>query len=313
MIGVGLYGQNGHQIQASLAKYTNARFVAAAAFKEDFELPQGVRRYADLDGLLGDSDVSLVSLCSPLRRDQADDAVRCMKAGKHVYAEKPCALDEAGLDRIMAASCETGMIFHEMAGTYCEQPYLAIKRIVASGGIGTVVQVFAQKSYPLYDGRPQDENVDGGLLAQAGVHATRFIEHVAGVKIKTINALETSLANPVAGGGLKIASVCIMELENGGVACMSVNYLNPPAIGTWGNECLRIFGDRGMIEATDGGTKTRLVLKEKDFGPIDASAPPLDFFGMILDEINGKGAAPMTLEDELHPTRMVIRAKRSLD
>jgi predicted dehydrogenase len=46
---------------------------------------------------------------SPLRSEQAGHAIACMKGGKHVYAEKPCAMTEADLDAIIATSRETGM------------------------------------------------------------------------------------------------------------------------------------------------------------------------------------------------------------
>jgi hypothetical protein len=104
----------------------------------------------------------------------------------------------------------------------------------------------------------------------------------------------------------------MMELENGGIATFIANYLNPPAFKTWGNETLRIFGDKGFIEAVDGGACTRLVLNEADTGPIDVSEPSMDYFEMFLDELFRTAKMPLSLEDELHPTRMVIRAKSML-
>ena len=42
-----------------------------------------------------------------------------------------------------------------MSGTVFEEPYLSMTRMVREGAVGTVVQVFAQKSYPMYPGRPR--------------------------------------------------------------------------------------------------------------------------------------------------------------
>jgi len=316
---VGLYGLNGHQIQASLVSHPHAELAAIAACALD-RLPEplraapGVSHYATLDELLADRRVELVSLCSPRRADQADDAIRSLQAGKHVYAEKPCALREDDLDRLVRAAAATGRRFHEMAGTAFEQPYLAMRQVVATGALGAVVQALVQKSYPYFDGRPQDEAVDGGLTLQVGVHAFRYVEHVAGVRIAAVDAVETRLGNPqAAAGGLRMAVSMLLTLSNGGVASAIAHYLNPKAFGSWGNETVRIFGAHGFVEAVDGGTRTRLVLADRDCGPLTVTGPGLDYFDLVVAELQGRGAMPLTLDDELHPTRMVIRAKRQAD
>ena len=318
MLNIGLYGANGHQIHGVLLKRADprVRLAAVAAFPEKAAADccaAGAAVLPDLDALLARRDVDLVVLCSPRRDQQAADAIRCLEAGRHVYAEKPCALNERGLDRVLVAATAADRRFHEMAGTAFGQPYLAMRQVVAAGTLGTVVQVLAQKSYPLHERRPQDEGVDGGLLRQAGVHAVRMIEHVAGVRITDVDAVETGLGNRVAGGGLRIAASLMMRLANGGVASMVANYLNPPAFGSWGNEMLRLFGTAGMIEATDGGTRTRLVLHDRDAGPLDVSATGLDWFTAMVDEIVDGKPMPLSLDDELHPTRVVIRAKANAE
>lgn len=313
-IGIGLYGLNGHQIADLLVNNPRVRLVAICGIDRD-HLPESLRAEPDLamaanrDELLADPRVDLVSLCSPRRRDQAQDAVRALRAGKHVYAEKPCAMTEADLDRIMAVSREENRVFHEMAGTAFMQPYWAMRELVQSGVLGDIVQVFAQKSYPMHDGRPQDEDVDGGLICQNGVHALRFIEHVAGTRIATIQALETSRGNQVPGGGLQVAASYMMQLANGGVATAIANYLNPKGFGSWGNDHVRIFGTLGFVESVDAGARTRLVLGDNDCGPLDIAAPAPDFFDAVLDHVDGRPSLPFDLESELHPTRMVIRAK----
>lgn len=317
-IGVGLYGTNGHQIHRHLLEHPQAELVAVAAFKPDALLPAqrenpAIRRYGALDELLADPRVSLVSLCSPRRRDQARDAIACLAAGKHVYAEKPCAMTEPDLDALILAAKAAHGRFHEMAGSAFEQPFWSIKKIVEAGTIGQVVQVLAQKSYPYHAGRPQDEDADGGLIMQCAVHAMRWVEHVAGVRVAEVRATETRLGNPVPGGGLRMAASILLELENGGVGAIVANYLhhNTWRVGSWGNEMLRIFGTKGFIETADGATRQRLVLADRDTEAIEVAPAPPDYFDMVLAEIRGEAKMPLSLEEELHPTRMVIRAKHA--
>lgn len=315
-IGVALYGNNGHQVQKHLINHPGARLVAVAEIAPE-QLPVELREqsdlvyYSNLDQILADSRVDLVSLCSPRRREQAEQACACLRAGKHVYAEKPCAMTEEDLDKIIYTAHETGRFFHEMADTAFEQPYIAMTEVVKSGVLGQIVQVFAQKSYPYHDRRPQDEDADGGLTTQVGVHALRMIEHVAGERIAEIQAFETRLGNPIPDGGLRIATSLMMRLEGGGVASVVLNYLNPNGMGRWGNEHLRIFGTNGFVETTDGGTKTRFIVGNTDHGSLDTTAPVTGYFDRYIALLQNGTPMPLSLDEELHPTRMTIRARQN--
>lgn len=318
-IGVGLYYNNcGHQIHYLLKNHPRAKIVAicgmdpAQLTEEQLNDPD-LRWYDTLEEMLEDDRVKIVSLCSPNRRKQPQEAILCMRRGRHVYAEKPCAMTEQELDELVKVSRETGCLFREQAGTGFQQPCLAIHQVVSSGILGEIVQVFAQKSYPYHEGRPQDEDIDGGLIMQNGIHAVRFIEHGAGLKIRKIRAIETKKGNPHPEGGLHMASSFLLELENGGIGSMVVNYLNHEGIGHWGNEHLRVFGTKGMAEFTDGGERTRLIVGNEDRGSLSLDEPVRDYFDYFLDAVTNTGEMPVSLEDELHPTRLVIRARASAE
>ena len=317
-LGVALYGDNGHQVHDRLADHPRARLVAIAEFPRG-KLPvalrgnEEVKEYANFSALLRDPRVEVVVLCSPRRSEQAAHAISALRSGRHVYAEKPSALSEAELDEIVAVAKETGCHFREMAGTAFEQPYLAMRDVVRSGRIGRVVQVIAEKSYPFHERRPRDEDVDGGLILQCGVHAMRFVEHVAGARVRSVRALETTAGNPLGDGGLRMAACLAMELEGGGLASITANYLNPKGTGIWGYESLRILGELGMVESMQGGAHTRLVIGGTDQGPLEMNpSGGIDYFDAFLEMLTGGGAMPLTLEEELSPTRWVLRAKASL-
>ena len=312
-LGIGLYGSNGHQLNlAKLASHPDARLVAVAALRQT-TLPAGVKRYATLDELIADPSVDLVSLCSPRRAEQARDAIRCLEAGKHVYAEKPCALTERELDAVLAAAQRAGKEFHEMAGTVFAPSYAPIRKLVRDGAIGEVVQVFVQKSYKYGRSRPQDEAIDGGMFLQAGIHAARMVEHAGGVRIKSITGWETTHGSPEKGDG-KIAGAAQIGLENGGLATIIINYLNPGiAAMPHGNETLRVFGTKGFVESVDGGARTRLVTGEGVVEPLPREGSGAgDYFDFFAAHLARGAAMPLTLEEELHPLRMLLRAKQEI-
>jgi predicted dehydrogenase len=62
-----------------------------------------VHAYAELDDLLNDPQIDLVDLTLPPAQ-HADATVRALKAGKHVFCEKPMALKLADCERMEAAA-----------------------------------------------------------------------------------------------------------------------------------------------------------------------------------------------------------------
>lgn len=311
---IGLYGFNGHQIDGKLKNNPYGKVVAVCTGERESRkigsLSDDVRYYKTLDEMLLDDSVEMVSLCSPVRASQEEDAIKCLMAKKHVYAEKPAALSEKSLDRILQTAKENGVEFHEMADTVFYEPYHSARKIINSGKLGTVIQVYAQKSYPSrFDSRPSDETTDGGLIRWVGIHAVRFVEHLTSLKVEKISAYETHLCNNRESGGIFTASSIAMTLSNGGVASVCLNYLKPSGFQGWGNECVRVFGNKGFLEITDGGKHTH-VYTDKDEGEIDVSQSDCkDYLDLIMMHLLSDASLPLSEEDEFHPLRVVIRAK----
>ncbi len=313
MIRIGLYGSNGHQIFHELDNHPFARVDAVAGVPDEIlaELCLDASRIHIADSfanLIADDALDMISLCSPRRRDQADQAVEAMRHGKHVLAEKPCALSESDLDRIVQTSAETGRCFHEMAGTAFDFPYHAMRETVLAGTIGDVVQVIAEKSYPYHSRRPAERDIDGGLIGQNMIHALRLVEHVASVPITSLDTLATTTGLPTDAGGPHMAASILAVLKNGAIASLSANYLNPKGTGVWGDDSLRILGTRGMVESLHGGQFTRLVVGDHDHGPLKPDAYAPTWLDMVIRHVASQAEMPLPLEIELSPTRWAIRA-----
>jgi len=106
-----------------------------------------------------------------------------------------------------------------------------------------------------------------------------------------------------------------MELAGGGLASAIINYgcPPPPSWPRWGYETLRIFGENGFVESIDHGRIGTLAIVGRDPLPLMFNEPSKDFFRMFLEEIaGGKKVIPMTLDEELSPTRWIVRGKEAL-
>lgn len=297
MIRIGLYGKNGHQLDPSLPGVKDAKVIAICENEEQYEA--FVRR----------TDLDLISICSPSRSNQHADIRSALLAGKHVYAEKPMVLEERQLDELLQLAASRGLMLREMAPTAYEQPYCGLRDIVASGELGEIVQVHAQKSYPYGPWRPQLEDVDGGLLLQVGVHAFRMIEQVALQKVVAVSAVQTQLGNPVDGGELHMAASVQLRLENGGIAVVNLNYLNQSGTGHWGHEQLRIFGTKGLAETSAGAHSGRWIIGDV-VRELEMTAAP-SHVQMIIDELHGKPTVLLPTSEELHALRVALKSRLS--
>lgn len=307
-IRVALYGGNGHQLNPMDLAPRGCELVGHALLRPGTAAGLPATDGEDPLGQLIALAPELIVLCSPRREEQAADAIRCLAAGVSVLAEKPCAPSEAELDRILTAAKASGARFHEMAGTAFAQPYWQMRELIAAGTIGDLVQVSVQKSYPMQDSRPLEEAVDGGLIPWVGVHALRYVEHVSGRRIDSVDAIDAAVGDARPGSELRTAACIFGRLDGGALFSAICNYANPRGFGSHGNEMLRVWGTGGMVESVDAGARTRLIVGDDDRGPLPEQPPPQSHLDQILAELRGESAPLLDLETELHPTRVALRA-----
>jgi predicted dehydrogenase len=320
MLRIGCYGINGHTLFGAGGHLGRAQIVAVAgvtdaqyeALRKDApETIAATPRYASLDDLLAYGDLDLIALCSPRRDEQAGHTVAALEAGKHVYAEKPLALTIEDLARIRAAVRQSGCQVRACTGSSYDSTHCAMKAAVASGKIGEVVQVFAQKSYPYHDDRPQDRGMDGGLILQAGIHAVCFARWVTGREFAAVSAFDTRLGNPRQGDLHMAASICF-ELDSGAVGVACFNYLQPRTDPFWGNDQLRVHGTRGMVETVDGYTRRSVTTAEHKRRALRLVPQP-SFFQAYVDLLLDGTPMRASNEDALRETEVVIRMQEAAE
>lgn len=321
-LGVACYGLRGHQILGELAGHPRARLVAVAEIPEDqfaerlgAEETKKVRCADSLEELIDAPDVDLISLCSPRRDQQCRHAIQCLEGGKHVLAEKPCAMTVKELEELQRVMARCSAQFRQMAGIVQYPILKALRTIVEAGEIGDVVQVYAMKSYPYHDRRPQDRGIDGGLIRQAGIHGIRAIQGVTGLRAKRVVGFDTTYANP-GDGELQMSASVAMEMDNGATGVLVCNYLNPRGIGYHGNDQVRAHGMKGLAEAVDGFTRRRVFIAEKgerSLDEFDLDAPHPSFFSQYVDLLLDGTPIPESLDDDLWATRTVCRAQQAVD
>lgn len=314
---IGCVGTNGHQIIGLLKGVEAAHLVGVAEFSDTHwaeyrkacpEVVAKAERFESLEDLLRKTDCELVSLCSARRDQQAKAILACLAAGRHVLAEKPLCTSIEDLGAIQRAAAKAGRRVWAMLPMIYAPIFQEFGEIVKRGEIGEVGHVFAQKSYKFGGKRPQDRGVDGGII-QAAIHAVSFIRSTTGLEFAEISAMESAVGNDKP-GNLQVELAITARLSNGALCQIVSNYLNPGTAPWWGNDQLRIFGTRGMLEAVDGLTRGCLYLsrgnEQRDLGPQHSNYMP-----SLLAELRDGEPCALTMRDSIRCTKIVLEAQAS--
>ncbi|MEQ8442040.1 MAG: Gfo/Idh/MocA family oxidoreductase [Alphaproteobacteria bacterium] len=104
--------------------------MAAVAERQDV-----THLHKDYRTLLSDPSIDAVSICS---YDDAhvDQAVMAFEAGKHVFCEKPIALDRTGLDRVVRAWSNSGKCLSSNLILRQSPRFQAVRKMVRGGEFG---------------------------------------------------------------------------------------------------------------------------------------------------------------------------------
>ena len=142
----------------------------------------GVARYSDFAKLLADPAIDLVDLCLPPNL-HAEAALAALKAGKHVFVEKPMALTAADCDQMVKAAEKAGkqlLVGHVLP---LLPEYAFARKAIASGKYGKLLGGHFKRviADPLWLKDFWDPKKVGGPLVDLHVHDAHFIRLLFGM------------------------------------------------------------------------------------------------------------------------------------
>ena len=138
--------------------------------------------YATIDELINDPDIDLIDNCLPPHM-HAEVSIRALKAGKHVFVEKPMALTAAECNRMVAAAgnARRQILVGHVLPYFPE--YVHARKMIDSGKYGKVVGGNFKRviSDPLWLKDFYDPQQVGGPLIDLHVHDAHFIRLLFGM------------------------------------------------------------------------------------------------------------------------------------
>jgi len=142
----------------------------------------GVKKYQNLDDLLGDKDVDLIDICNPTHL-HPDTAMRALRAGKHVLVEKAIALDAKDADAMVAAAWQAKRLLLVAHVLPFVPEFALAAEIIRDGRHGKVLAGHFKRviSKPDWSAEIGDAAQTGGPAIDLHIHDTHFIGLVCGV------------------------------------------------------------------------------------------------------------------------------------
>lgn len=159
----------------------------ADQFGPDFLITEDYRE------LLAKSDLDGVFICTPDHLHE-EHAIAALRAGKHVYLEKPMAISIEGCDRILEAARESGQVLYPGHNMRFNPVMKQMADLVQAGAVGEVQAVwcrhfvsFGGDAY-FRDWHSERQYVNG-LLLQKGAHDIDMIHWFAGGLTRRVVAM----------------------------------------------------------------------------------------------------------------------------
>lgn len=169
--------------RAEVAALWGRRLEAAREMAGKFGIPKATD---DFEALCADPDIDAITIASA-NVVHASHAITALKHGKHVFCEKPLAMNAAEAREMADVARASGKI-HQVAFTFRYNYGLReLRRRIAAGDIGT--PFLARIQYDRWDGlaadwkaswREKKESAGAGMLFDLGSHLFDITRHVLG-------------------------------------------------------------------------------------------------------------------------------------
>ena len=266
IVGVGYWGKN---LLRTFGQLSGARVTTlcdldperlAAARAEHLDL----RCTDDFDALIARDDVDAMVIATPPSRHHAM-ALAALRAGKHVWVEKPLALAAAeGRVLVDAAAAGSRVLFVDE--TFLYDPLVReMKRIIDGGGLGDVMHLSFER---LGMGRIRR---DSNVWWNSAPHDLSILFHLVPRPVTAIRLHQHAYLQP----GIADMAVCDLELEGGVSAHIYLSWLHPEKTAK-----VVVVGRERMLAYEGRFEKRGITLYDYT---LDLSRPPQ----------SGRGAVPI--------------------
>jgi len=257
-----------------------ACFDAIPAAADRFAAEQGCRAYHDLDAMLADPAVQVVTVGTPSGA-HLEPAVAAARAGKHVIVEKPLEITLKRCDKIIQ-ECERNQVkLSAIFPSRFHQSSILMKRAVEAGRFGklTLAEAYVKwyRSQAYYDSgawRGTWELDGGGALMNQAIHNVDLLTWLMGPVIEIRAHVATLAHERIA---VEDTAVATLQFANGALGVIEASTAVYPGYlkrlelhGSAGSAAMEeedvVAWDFEKKAAGDAAIKTRMAERKSTAG-----------------------------------------------
>jgi predicted dehydrogenase/threonine dehydrogenase-like Zn-dependent dehydrogenase len=254
--------------------------------------------------ILKDSEVDLI-MVTTRHNAHARMVIDALKAGKHVFVEKPLALNQEELDAVVEAYVESGKTVSVGFNRRFAPLAIQMKKALGSGNTPMNITATMNAGFIPANVWVHDMEVGGGRIIGEACHFIDLITYLAGSKVKAVcmNAMGTSPEENTDNATI------LLKYENGTNAV--INYFSNGS-KAYSKERVEVFHqDRTLI--MDNWRK----LKGYGFKNFNSASSSQDKghqnqFNLLIDAIQKGGEQIITMDELVNTTKASFAAIESL-
>lgn len=317
ILGIGRIGKI--HLKNFLRHFTGVNVVAVAdinfpadEFKKEFRDVLFSNQPADVVSL---PEVDAVIICTPTSSHAAMIEM-AVKAGKHIFCEKPVDLSLERTKALVEMANTAGVKLMLGFNRRFDPDFLQARKNILEGRIGDVQVVKITSRDP---GLPPIDYIknSGGLFMDMAIHDFDMARYMMGKEVKEVYAKGLVLVDKAVGEAGDIDTALTTLIFEDGTYAVIDN--SRKAIYGY-DQRIEIFGNKGMVQVDNNLHNRNVVFDENGIH----HALPLDFFmdryaasylnemQHFIDALSNNVELPVSGEDGLKATVIAVAAKKSV-
>lgn len=267
--------------------------------------------HPDYDSLIRETDADTVAIGTYYAARGAV-AIKALKAGKSILADKPLCTDLKELCEIERLSREKGLTVCLLLSLRQNPDILGAVTAIRGGIIGKVNNIIFEGEHPLNYGRRAswyfEKGKHGGTINDLAVHGIDLVRLMTGSSIETVIAAREWNAFAKEVPHFCDSAQFMLRLGSGAGVIADVSYSAPEAHGYshpsyWH---FRVFGEDGMVEFGENIKGITLYPKEGEKRALEPVKPERDMLTEFYAAVSGEINAEDYTRDMLEASRQTL-------
>jgi len=216
--------------------------------------------YTDYNKMLTDPELDAVSITT-MWDQHAAPTLAAIKAGKHVFLEKPMASTVGDCRAIVKAARASDKCFMVGHIVRFNPRYAAAKRELAAGKIGKILSIYARRNVPVSVGASVLPKI-GPIIGDA-VHDTDIMLWYTGAKI------ESAYAQTLNVFGHKYPDIgwTMYRFDSGAIGVCENVWCMPDKTGFFPDERMEVIGTDGGIHIQETYPSMSVITRDEVYTP----------------------------------------------